>query len=158
MSSRTFDWVHLFSFSACLVMLCIKSMCLTVRSRSESILHCGIIKKFQHITNMRERERENNKHHPKILTGKIECGITFDPLGTSSLNSLMRSWINCLSLGLGLQLSPGLALFLLSLAGSCPLSNRPQNVLWLLDENPFEELRPHASELKQCNDSFSTRD
>lgn len=74
---------------------------------------------------------------------------TFAPFGTSSLNSLIRSCISCLSLGLGLQLSPGLALFLLFLVGSEDLSNCSLHELGHVEENPFGDITPHIpDELK----------
>jgi hypothetical protein len=86
--------------------------------------------------------------------------VTFDPLGTSSLSSLMRSWISCLSLGRGLNFSPGLALFLLFLAGSACLSNCSVQMLVQVDKNPLEDIPPNTSvELEKfCASSSTTED
>jgi hypothetical protein len=87
----------------------------------------------------------NCNHHSKYKHGyeKILQQDTFAPFGTSSLSSLIRSWISCLSLGRGLQLSPGLALFLLFLDGSEDLSSCSLQALGHVEETPLDDITPH---------------
>jgi hypothetical protein len=102
----------------------------------------------------------NCNHNSKRKNGyeKILQQDTFAPFGTSSLSSLIRSWISCLSLGRGLQLSPGLALFLLFLDGSEDLSSWSLQALG--QETPLDDITPHIpdDELKLWCLSSLTRE